>query len=155
MEGQLGRTKCIVSPHRLIPVVRRSSHEFKRDEAEYVKAEPISLKGHPDFSEVWLHDQICKDPSILGLGDLTVIERERVQVGAGRLDMLLSDADAESTVRYEVEIMLGPTDPSHIIRTIEYWDIERHRYPAYDHITVLVAEQVPRRQRTARRRTHR
>jgi hypothetical protein len=112
---------------------------------EYVKAEPISLKGHPDFSEVWLHDQISNDPSILGLGDLTLIERERVQVGAGRLDMLLTDTDAESTIRYEVEIMLGPTDPSHIIRTIEYWDIERRRYPAYDHIAVLVAEQVTAR----------
>jgi len=111
---------------------------------EYVKAEPISLKGHPDFSEVWLHDQISKDPSILGLGELTIIERERVQSGAGRLEMLLNDPDAEST-RYEVEIMLGPTDPSHIIRTIEYWDIERRRYPAYDHIAVLVAEQVTAR----------
>lgn len=110
---------------------------------EYVKAEPISLKAHPDFSEGWLHEQISKDPSILGLGDLTVIERERIQVGAGRLDMLLTDADAES--RYEVEIMLGPTDPSHVIRTIEYWDIERRRYPAYEHTAVLVAEQVTAR----------
>jgi hypothetical protein len=110
---------------------------------EYVKAEPILLKGHPDFSEVWLHDQISNDPSILGLGGLNVIQRERVQVGAGRLDMLLTDADAES--RYEVEILLGPTDPSHIIRTIEYWDIERRRYPAYNHIAVLVAEQVTAR----------
>ncbi len=112
---------------------------------EYVKAEPIPLKGHPDFSEVWLHDQISHDPSLLGLGELTVIERERIQLGAGRLDMLLTDADAESPTRYEVEIMLGPTDPGHIIRTIEYWDIERRRYPAYDHIAVLVAEQVTAR----------
>jgi hypothetical protein len=112
---------------------------------EYVKAEPISLKGHSDFSEMWLHSQISKDTSILGLGELTVIQRERVQVHAGRLDMMLTDADAESTVRYEVEIMLGPTDPSHIIRTIEYWDIERRRYPAYDHVAVLVAEQVTAR----------
>jgi hypothetical protein len=112
---------------------------------EYVKAEPISLKGHPDFSEVWLHEQISKDTSILGLGELDVIERERIQVGAGRLDMLLADSDADSTTRYEIEIMLGPTDPSHIIRTIEYWDIERRRYPAYDHIAVLVAEQVTAR----------
>jgi hypothetical protein len=110
---------------------------------EYLKAEPISLKGHPDFSEVWLHDQITRDPAILGLGELIVLQRERVQVGAGRLDMLLTDADAEN--RYEVEIMLGPTDPSHIIRTIEYWDIERRRYGAYDHIAVLVAEQVTSR----------
>lgn len=112
---------------------------------QYVKAETLSLKAHPDFSEVWLHDQISNDPSILGLGDLTVIDRERVQMSAGRLDMLLTDADAESSIRYEVEIMLGATDPSHIIRTIEYWDIERRRYPAYDHIAVLVAEQVTAR----------
>ena len=112
---------------------------------EYVKAEPISLKSHPDFSEVWLHEQISKDSSILGLGELDVIQHERVQVGAGRLDMLLADADADSPTRYEVEIMLGPTDPSHLIRTIEYWDIERRRYPAYDHIAVLVAEQVTAR----------
>lgn len=111
---------------------------------EYVKAEPIPLRGHPDFNEMWLHDRISKDPSLLGLGELTVIQRERVQVGAGRLDMLLTDTDAEGT-RYEVEIMLGPTDPSHIVRTIEYWDIERRRYPAYDHIAVLVAEQVTAR----------
>ncbi len=110
---------------------------------KYVKHESISLKSHPDFSEVWLHDQICADTSILGLGELTVIERERVQSGGGRLDMLMSDA--ESAVRYEVEVLLGPTDPSHIIRTIEYWDNERRRYPAYDHIAVIIAEQITAR----------
>ena len=30
---------------------------------------------------------------------------------------------------YEVEVMLGETDPSHIIRCIEYWDIEKRKYP--------------------------
>jgi hypothetical protein len=44
-----------------------------------------------------------------------------------------------------VEIMLGATDPSHVIRCIEYWDIERRRYPAYEHIAVLIAEQVTTR----------
>lgn len=110
---------------------------------QYVKHEPFPLKGRPDFSEVWLHDQICKDTAILGLGELTVIERERVHFGAGRLDMLLSDSEA--SVRYEVEVMLGPTDPSHIIRTIEYWDTGRRRYPAYDHIAVIIAEQITAR----------
>jgi len=33
-----------------------------------------------------------------------------------------------------VELMLGSVAPSHIIRCIEYWDIERRRYPGYDHI---------------------
>ena len=30
-------------------------------------------------------------------------------------------------------------DESHIIRTIEYWDIERRRYPQYEHVAVIVA----------------
>jgi len=48
-------------------------------------------------------------------------------------------------VDYEVEIQLGKTDESHIIRTIEYWDIERKRYPQYDHTAVIVAENVTSR----------
>jgi len=110
---------------------------------EYVKHEPISLRKHSEFSEVWLHERICPDTSILGLGELTVIDRERIQFAGGRLDVLL--ADVENEVRYEIEIMLGATDPSHIIRTIEYWDLERRRYPAYDHVAVLVAEEVTSR----------
>jgi hypothetical protein len=51
----------------------------------------------------------------------------------------------ESNRRYEVEIQLGKTDESHVIRTIEYWDIERKRYPQYDHCAVIVAEDVTSR----------
>src|ERR1700704_4732422 len=49
------------------------------------------------------------------------------------------------TGRYEVEVQLGPTDEAHIIRTIEYWDIERKRYPQYDHCAVLIAEDITSR----------
>jgi hypothetical protein len=35
--------------------------------------------------ERWLQEQIGGDPSILGLGDLNVIERERVQASGGHL----------------------------------------------------------------------
>jgi len=44
-----------------------------------------------------------------------------------------------------VEIQLGATDPSHIIRTIEYWDLERKRYPQYEHTAVIVAEDITSR----------
>jgi hypothetical protein len=44
-----------------------------------------------------------------------------------------------------VEIQLGATDESHIIRTIEYWDIERKRYPQYEHTAVIVAEDITSR----------
>ena len=109
----------------------------------YVNHENISLQESSDFSEVWLHDRIAENPAILGLGQLDVLDRERTQHKAGRLDMLLYDADRNC--RFEVEIMLGATDPSHIVRCIEYWDIERRRYPAYDHVAVLVAEDVTSR----------
>jgi len=60
------------------------------------------------------------DGPIPGLGDLDIRARERRHAKAGRLDLLLRDANQR---RYEVEIQLGATDESHIIRTIEYWDI--------------------------------
>src|SRR5439155_26797030 len=85
---------------------------------------------------------IEKKPAILGLGDITVRDRERRQPHAGRLDLLLQDPDDH---RYELELQLGPTDESHIIRTIEYWDIERKRYPQYEHTAVIVAEDLTAR----------
>jgi hypothetical protein len=46
---------------------------------------------------------------------------------------------------YEVELRLGATAESHIIRTIEYWDTERRRWPQYDHVAVIVAEEITAR----------
>ena len=110
---------------------------------KHVRIAPIDLKASKEINEVWIHDRIAEDPSILGLGDVAVRDRERIHPGAGRLDMLLQDS--ESAARYEVEIQLGPTDPSHIIRTLEYWDIERKRYPQYEHIAVIIAEDITSR----------
>ena len=59
------------------------------------------------------------------------------------MDLLLQDPDTKR--RYEVELQLGATDETHIIRTVEYWDIERKRYPQYDHCAVLVAEDITSR----------
>jgi hypothetical protein len=110
---------------------------------EFVQSKIVSLKAHPELNEKWLQERLIADPSLLGLGDLIVKGSERPQPRAGRLDLMLTD-DASST-RYEVELQLGATDASHIIRTIEYWDIERSRYPQYDHVAVLVAEDVTSR----------
>ena len=110
---------------------------------DYVKHNPITLKGHPDFNELWLCDRIAEDTSILGLGEIDFRDRERIQPGAGRLDLLFSTSDA--TTRFEVEVQLGRTDESHKIRTIEYWDIERNRYPQYEHVAVIVAEDITSR----------
>lgn len=109
----------------------------------YVKPKPIKLKSHPDYSEKWVQSLIADDPSILGLGDLVLRDQERIQPRAGRLDLLLQDPDTKR--RYEIELQLGATDEAHIIRTIEYWDIERKRYPQYDHCAVLIAENITSR----------
>ena len=107
---------------------------------EIIKPRYISMKGHPDFDERWLHNKLIEDPSLLGLGDLDVRDSERTQPSGGRLDLLLRDPD--SGRRYEVELQLGAIDESHLIRTIEYWDIERTRYPDSEHVPVIVAESV-------------
>lgn len=109
----------------------------------FVKSKKISLKSSSEFNEAWLQDLIAEDPSILGLGDLVLKDKERVQPRAGRLDLLLQET--ESNKRYEVEIQLGKCDESHIIRTIEYWDIERKRYPNYEHCAVIIAEDITSR----------
>ena len=70
-------------------------------------------------------------------------DKERPQPQAGRLDLPLQDPETQR--RYEVELPLGATNEAHIIRTVEYWDIERKRYPQYDHCAVIVAEDITSR----------
>ncbi|NLB10892.1 hypothetical protein GX831_00310 [bacterium] len=110
---------------------------------KHIKLKKVSLKNHPTISEQWVQKIISEDPTLLELGDLVVRDKERQQTGAGRLDLLLQDVDSLS--RYEVEIQLGATDESHIIRTIEYWDLERKRYPQYEHTAVIIAENITSR----------
>jgi len=95
------------------------------------------------FDEFWLQDQIVANPASLGLGELEVITRERQQASGGRLDILMKDPEDDSM--YEVEVMLGETDETHIIRTIEYWDNEKRKWPQRQHFAVLVAETITRR----------
>jgi hypothetical protein len=95
------------------------------------------------LDEYWLRDQIYDNPGCLGLGDLESVSKERIQSSGGRLDILLKNPEDDSM--YEVEIMLGETDESHIIRTIEYWDNEKRRWPQRQHYAVLVAESITRR----------
>jgi len=53
-----------------------------------VRHQKISLRNYPDFCEAWLHDQICQDTSLLGLGELDVIDRERAQSGEEKMMLL-------------------------------------------------------------------
>jgi predicted transport protein len=109
----------------------------------HIKLKSVSLKRHEKLDERWLQQVIADDPTILGIGDVVLKDKERIHSGLGRLDLLLQDSDGHG--RYEVEIQLGATDESHIIRTIEYWDIEKRKYPQYDHTAVIIAEDITSR----------
>ncbi len=113
--------------------------------AEFVKLQEIDLKNSSEINEAWIQQTIAENPEILGLGNVHVRDKERKQESGGRLDLLLENDDDENPIRYEVEIQLGETDASHIIRTIEYWDLEKNRYPAYDHVAVIIAEDITHR----------
>ena len=103
----------------------------------------ISLKNNPKYNEAWLQKHIWDHPEVLGLGNLDSWAKEKTLPSGGRLDLLFQeDKETDTPRRYECELQLGATDETHIIRTIEYWDIERKRYPQYDHVAVLVAEEV-------------
>ena len=90
-----------------------------------------------------MQDIIADDSSIMGIDYLILKNKERIHHHVGRLDLLLQNAVGND--RYEVEIQLGAADESHIIRTIEYRDIERKRYPQYNHTAVIIAEDITSR----------
>jgi hypothetical protein len=54
----------------------------------YVKFDRVLLKNHPQFTDRWVQDRIAEDPALLGLGDVILKDKERIQPRAGRLDLL-------------------------------------------------------------------
>jgi hypothetical protein len=111
---------------------------------EYTKKKQVRLR-EVGKDEKWLQDLIAKDPSILELGDVELYRKESAQPSGGRIDMILRDASSDTPIHYEVEVMLGSVDESHIIRTIEYWDVEKRRFPSFEHRAVIVAEDITNR----------
>jgi hypothetical protein len=108
-----------------------------------IKTTTVLTLAECGYNEFWLRDCIYEDPSILGLGDLQPVTKEITQPQGGRLDLLLKNPADDSM--YEVELQLGATDESHIIRTIEYWDNAKKMWPKRSHTAVLVAEKITSR----------
>lgn len=65
---------------------------------KYFTLDQITIKNHPELDEGWVQERIAEDPSILGLGDLILKDKERRQPRAGRLDLLLQHP--EESKRY-------------------------------------------------------
>ena len=66
---------------------------------KYVRHQRLLLKTHPAFDEKWVQEKIAEDPSILGIGELILKDKERNQPGAGRLDLLLKKSLPSSPMR--------------------------------------------------------
>ena len=111
--------------------------DYQNDSSEVLPLRPEKLRSLGK-DEQWLEKVIVDDPSILGLGDLIVYDNQRSQPSGGRLDLLLG----RESERFELELQLGTTDETHIIRTFEYWDIEKRRFPNYEHTAVIAAEEI-------------
>lgn len=90
--------------------------------------------------EYWLYNMIFENPSILGFGNHLTTEKRKIMKSIdGRFHISLKDLVVD--IRYEVEVMLGETDASHIITALEYWDNEeRKRHSEKYQFAVLVAE---------------
>lgn len=74
------------------------------------KALPQRLRSL-GLDEMWLQNQIAADTTLLGLGELELLKREKIQQSGGRIDFLMADPDGET--RFEIEVMLGAVDESH------------------------------------------
>lgn len=109
---------------------------------QFRKAEVLDLKNDRRFNESWLEQLVCDDPEILGLGKIKVLSQQKRQKdGIGRLDLLLESQD-KGTV-FVVELMLGPIDGSHIVRTIDYWlDSQKNVKANVECKAVLIGERI-------------
>jgi hypothetical protein len=56
------------------------------------KALPERLRSL-GLDESWLQKQIAQDTSLLGLGELDLVKREKIQPRGGRIDFLMADPD--------------------------------------------------------------
>ncbi len=57
----------------------------------YSKFEPLSIKSHPALDERWVQQLTADD---LDLGDLVLKDKDRIQLLAGRLDLVLQGLES-------------------------------------------------------------
>jgi hypothetical protein len=114
-----------------------SQHQVKLADSEIVSLRSIG------WDEKLVQQYLADNPEVLGrcmASDLEFVGKEIYEPRGGRLDLLFQDS--KEGTRYCVELMLGALDESHFVRAIEYWDEERTKSSRYDHVAVMIAEEV-------------
>lgn len=103
----------------------------------FVRARRLSLLNHPTLDAHWLRDRVVHDPSVLGLGELQLVDEGRFR--DGRLEVLLQEPLTGR--RFTVLVRVGVAEETDLVRALEYWTLERIHHPQHDHYAVVVAEQ--------------
>jgi hypothetical protein len=78
--------------------------------ASYVKPNASSSRTILNTMRSGYEQRLLKTQRILGLGDLVLLQKERIQPNGVRLDLLFQD---DTKRRSEVELQLGQVDESH------------------------------------------
>src|SRR5687768_16290875 len=89
--------------------------------ASFVKARRLHLTSDPLLDDAWLRERIVEDPSLLGLGDLRVVDEGCVR--DGRLELVLRDPKTQ--VRFTLLVRAGVADESDLVRALEHWTVAR------------------------------
>ena len=46
---------------------------------KHIQIKTVSMKNHPQLNEKWVQEIIAAEPSLLGLGELVLLDKERIQ----------------------------------------------------------------------------
>ena len=111
---------------------------------DYAKFDAISIRNHSALNELWVQDCIAEDPSILGLGQLILRDRERRQPRAGRLDLLLQERGVPSTIRGGNPVRRDGREPYNTDHRVLGYRTEEVS-PVRQHTAVIVAEDITSR----------
>lgn len=90
------------------------------------------------LNERWFQEKICENPSFLPSLGNPVLEGRKVNLPAGRIDIILYDE--KSNTEYQVKVQPGRLNADHLLKAVEYWNHRKQLSPERNHCTALVVE---------------
>ncbi len=95
-----------------------------------VRPEKLNLLTHKELNETWVQQVIADDPTILGLGDLILKDKERIHPKAGRAGYAFSRCGQVKVKDIRLKFSYRQIDKNHY----DYQMVLGHRsetYPKY------------------------
>ena len=94
----------------------------------------ISLRNK-NINEKFVQEYFEQNINFLGFTDGILLDKEEIQPGSKRLNMLFQESGTERC--YVVGVKLGNLDENHILKTIEYWNLSKKKYPKFEHCIIF------------------